>query len=284
MITIGITTAPRAGGLLPGCVASLRRAEATDLHVFAEPESDVTNVADVTVHQRDRRFGAWHNWREMCRELLDSSTSPIVLTVQDDTIFSQHALARLVELWPTLTNIGFLSLYTPSHYQRKWCVERRGRTLGIFHDSQTAARKALKFQQSRVVFREYPPGVNRIVTRSLWGACALAFPRDTLKQIINHRIACNWQGAIPTQPPRDPSQIANVDTAIGRICNAMKLSMWFVNPSLAQHAAHHSTLGHGGLGGRRQAWRVADDLINVARGAISSTAARGATVSCCGGR
>lgn len=287
-MTIGITTAPRIDSQLSRCVESLLSAGATDVRLFAEPNCDLTGLPPVvTITERPQRLGAWHNWQTMCRELLDASTSPIILTVQDDTIFSRESLTTLLDLWPTQTNVGFLSLYTPSHYQRKYCVERAGRVLAIHADAESARRDArrTKHRGAHVVLREYPLGCYRIGTRSLWGACALAFPRAALAQVIDHRIARTWRGAgRASSRRRAPHEIANIDTAIGRIMNDIDLAMLFVNPSLAQHAAHHSTLGHGGLGGRRQSWRVAPDLLGLAPGTTTATTlSPPRPLPCCGG-
>jgi hypothetical protein len=90
--------------------------------------------------------------------------------------------------------------------------------------------------------------------------------REVLSSVIDHRIAKAWAGARPKsgnkaviQRRRDnPHTIANSDTAIGKICNAMGIGMWFVDPSPVSHIARYSTISHGDNTGRRNAYRIAD--------------------------
>src|SRR5690606_13494208 len=117
-----------------------------------------------------------------------------------------------------------------------------------------------------------PTGVNRIITRSLWGALALAWRRDVLESVVNHPIAAAWSGARPRSGNRaviqrrrdNPHTIANSDTAIGKVCNALRRKMYFVDPSAVTHIAVTSTIGHGGNGGCRNASRIADHSLPLA--------------------
>jgi hypothetical protein len=109
-------------------------------------------------------------------------------------------------------------------------------------------------------------GIRRVKTRALWGACALVWHRDVLQQVIEHRVAKNWLGAMPKSKSRsvlqrrreNPAMVQNSDTAIGGILNRLKLEMWFVDPSPVYHAATHSAIGHGGNNGNRNCGRCAD--------------------------
>lgn len=266
-IIAAVTTAPRSRSYLSECLASIADAGFSDVRVYAEPGSDVaepSRLSGADVVQRDRRFGAWHNWREMCRELLDKTDAEVILTVQDDSIFSETALERLQQLWPAdVSQLGFLSLYSPSHYQKKYAArDQSGHPHGYFPDRESAQRYAQRPRNRRkgltVAEHIITSDVHRVSTRSLWGACALAFPRESLRAIINHRIAQTWQGVGKRNPK--PEDVCNVDTAIGKICNALKLDMLFLNPAVCQHIGGVSSLGHGGLGGRREALHVAEDL------------------------
>lgn len=160
------------------------------------------------------------------------TNAEFILTVQDDAYFHPDSKAFLDAIvWPS--DAGFISLYTPKHYSD-------GRQ----------------------------PGLNRIRTSSLWGACALAWRRESLEQVIAHTIAHSWCGvppksaatrsAVMERRKRQPDTIANSDTAIGRILNAMGLSMYFVDPSPVQHIAPVSSISHGGNEGRRNCSRCAD--------------------------
>lgn len=223
--SVVITTAPRKPSTLNECLESIINC-GWEPTLFAEPNSEQTPYPTI-LHPRKR--GVWHNWLDSCKYALTQSPD-FILTSQDDSFYhpdSKEFIEKLI--WPK--NCGFVSLYTPKHYSTRRL-----------------------------------PGVNRIYTRSLWGACALVWKPEVLEQVINHRIALNWLGARPRSKnknvilnrKKNPYLIANSDTAIGKICNALKLGMYFVDPSPVSHIATTSTINHGGNLGRRNASRLAD--------------------------
>jgi hypothetical protein len=65
-------------------------------------------------------------------------------------------------------------------------------------------------------------------------------------------MARNWTGASPN-PHRPPEDVRNSDTAIGKIVRALRLSQWWYIPSLTEHIARSSSIGHGDNSGRRHA-------------------------------
>ena len=226
-----ITTAPRQDCTLLQCIASVRAAGWEPV-IFAEPGSTPTDCE--TIWNETRR-GCWHNWYAAAKYGVASGAERII-TIQDDTAFHPESRAFVDTIrWPP--DAAFVSLYTPSHYQiinkRHW----------------------------------RPRGLNRIETRSLWGACAMAFESRVLRDMINHQIAKTWLGVPPknvrpkesrAKRAAEPWTIANSDTAIGKIANAMRLGMYFLDPSLVSHIAEHSSIGHGDNTGRRNAARIAD--------------------------
>jgi hypothetical protein len=231
---VAVTTAPRQDCTLQRCIDSLRQA-GWEPTIFAEPGSTTTDCQTVW---NDERKGCWHNWLASAQYALDNSTAKIILTVQDDSLFhpDSRSFAESI-LWPD-KRVGFVSLYTPLHYSAG-----------------------------------QPAGINRINTESLWGACALVWPRKVLQRVVNHDIAKNWIGARPISgdpqviPQRraEPWRIANSDTAIGKIVNKLKRTMWFVDPSPVSHMAIYSTIeGHGSNEGRRNCLRFADHAIPLA--------------------
>lgn len=264
-MVVGITTAPRLGqSHLSICISSLQLAGFNDVRVYAEPESDLRGCDDVQVIQRERRFGAWHNWLAMCRELL-TTDAEIIITVQDDCLVSSVARQRLEQHWPAKTgDVAFVSGYAPQHYQKRYVVMNGVRhPQGYFPDVRSAqryvARKKTRGLHVEEAMVQAP--IHRVAVKSLWGACFLAFPRRSLEKIIDHRIAESWRGARkPGRVAPPPDRIANVDTAIGKIANALKLQMWWLFPSICQHVGGQSTLAHGGLGGRRSSLYVESDL------------------------
>lgn len=230
--TVAVTTAPRRDCTLRQCIESIR-ACGWEPVIFAEPESTKSDAFTIT---NESRKGVWHNWLASARWSIDNTDAELIITVQDDSLFHPDSKSFVESIqWPS-DDAGFLSLYTPKHYTIR---------------GDNGVR---------------PPGINRIATRALWGACALVWKRDVLRQVIDHTIAKGWTGARPRsgspsviQNRRDnPHTIANSDTAIGKIVNALGRSMWFIDPSPVQHIARHSTIGHGDNTGRRNAWRIAD--------------------------
>jgi len=158
------------------------------------------------------------------------------MTVQDDSLFHPDSKSFLDSIkWPE--NCGFVSLYTPKHYSI-----RGNNTLR-------------------------PTGINKIGTKSLWGACALVWARETLERVIETPTCKYWLGAKPKSGnsavienrKQNPHLIANSDTAIGKAVNRLGLGMYFVDPSPVHHISQFSTLAtHGDNTGRRNCYRCAD--------------------------
>jgi hypothetical protein len=231
--SVVLTTAPREEPTLNQCVSSLRNCGWEPV-VFAEPDSSKCNANTI---RNDKRLGVWHNFLRSCRWALENTTANVIMTVQDDALFhpDSKSLAEQV-LWPS-ERTGFVSLYTPLHYS--WSDKCRGK------------------------FR--PTGINRICTRSLWGACALVWPREVLEHFVEHPITTSWLGAKPTSRrssvyqyrKENPHTIANSDTAIGNVMNDMQREMYFVDPSPVNHIASQSTIGHGSNSGKRNCGRCA---------------------------
>lgn len=234
---VAVTSAPRRDSTLHACVASLRACGWEPI-VFAEPGTPIVSD-DIEYIWNKNRYGVWYNWLNACKTALKSGAQ-FIMTVQDDAYFHPDSKTYAESiLWPD-PRAGFLSLYTPSHYAsanpQRQTVER----LGVFP----------------------------VVTKALWGACALIWDPVVLSEVINHKIAKNWKGV----PPSDVRQrkavmqereqnrwkIQNSDSAIGMILNAMGKSMWFVSPSPVRHIAEHSSIGHGGNAGKRNCGLCAD--------------------------
>ncbi|MEZ6057201.1 MAG: hypothetical protein R3C01_10905 [Planctomycetaceae bacterium] len=254
---VGVTTAPRQDPTLRTCVQSLVDA-GWQPTVFAEPETDLSALPpQAPVITRPQRLGCWHNWLTMCRDLLEQHPrAEAILTVQDDTLFHRQALEFVdQQLWPAdPERIGFVSLYTPQHYSHQVdLLDAQGRRVyrgGSWHHARARARRHSGWRLT--LGPQKPTGWQQVVTRSLWGACAMVFPRRSLERIIEHPIARHWTGANPN-PLRPPADVRNSDTAIGKIVRTLKLQQWWHVPSLTDHIAQHSTLGHGGREGRRHA-------------------------------
>lgn len=236
-----LTTAPRREPTSQQTLKSLRQAGFDHIVAFAEPGSETLDCLTVW---NANKLGVWHNWTQSCRWALENTCHDIIVTVQDDAAFHPGSRQFLEAIaWPS-KKTAFVSLYTPQHYSMK---------------------------------RGHPrtPGVNKIATYSLWGAVALAWPRKVLARVLEHPIAREWIGAGPRRSvdrpgwiekrTKQPHLVQNSDTAIGKVVNAMRLEMYFVDPSLVTHTAKYSAIGHGDNSGRRNAGRIAphDRLIEI---------------------
>jgi len=232
-ILAAVTTAPRKENKAPETIASLHAAGFDNVVAFAEPESEPLSCKTIT---NKVRLGVWSNWVQSVRYAL-TTDADVIITVQDDADFHPDSREFLESiLWPA-ANCGFVSLYIPKHYT----IDKNG--------------------------SYKPPGVYRVVTNSLWGAVALAFPRAVLERALKHTLIKEWRGVPPKKCNmaswtrarlKNKAIIQNSDTAIGKIMNSMGKTMWFVDPSPVSHIGSHSSIGHGDNTGRRNAIRIAD--------------------------
>ena len=235
-----ITTAPRKIPTLKTCIDSMQVAGFHPF-IFGEPGAGQYGI-DKNLQQstiiHEEKLGVWHNWLFSLRYAIENSDADIIMTVQDDALFHPDSKSFTEKiLWPE-ERVGFVSLYTPAHYSTK--------------------------PNSRGEYRS--TGVNRIHTKSMWGACALVWPRKVVEEILNHDFTKNWNGAraktnnkqVMEKRRQHPYLVQNSDTAIGTLMNKMKRSMWFVDPSPVEHFATTSAIKHGGNSGNRNCGRCAD--------------------------
>lgn len=274
---VGITTAPRSQHrTLPECVQSVK-ANGWNPLIFAEPNTDLSGI-DCEVIQRQTRLGVWHNWRTAARELLDRfPDAEMILTIQDDTVFHPQSRWYAEHNFPLKPNRVY-SLYTPKHY---------GQIADVFDGTGKQRQNKIPYESARkwltktrikegwkLKSHNKPVGLHRIKTGSLWGACAMVFPRKVLESILSHKIAQTWIGHRGKMDPkkwrerqtREPWRIQNSDTAIGKILALSGFEYWCVVPSLTEHIALASADGvnHGDNGGRRNAaWFAAGDLREI---------------------
>lgn len=251
---VAVTTAPRQNCDLDKTVESLITAGWTP-HIFAEPGSHthLTGIDLPTTHN-PTRLGVWHNWLQAVRAALDTDAE-YIMTVQDDALF--HPDSRTFTesaMWPSHTT-GFISLYTAKHYSY------RGKNYG---------KKGSKYLDKNL----RPLGINRVQTKSLWGAMALVFPRRVLEEMLEQPQVQNWLGAriksrgknseVMARRKANPHLIQNSDTAIGKAILRMGRDLYFMDPSPVQHISPFSSIGHGGNGGKRNCHRCADHNVPLA--------------------
>lgn len=239
---VAVTTAPRKDCTLLGCIESIRDC-GWEPTVFAEPDSTPTDC--LTIHNQTR-LGVWHNWRKSVQYCLDQNPD-LILTVQDDSLFHPDC-REFVESLILPSDMGYLSLYCPKHYQH-W-ANGTPRSFGVYD----------------------------VRTKSVWGAMAFVFRPEVLERLINHPKALSWIGVkikgkkdlsklenrllwekVKQNRKENPYLIQNSDTAIGRILSQhMKLKLIYVSPSPVDHCSKYSSIGHGGNNGKRNAFFIAD--------------------------
>jgi len=253
-------TAPRPVSYLATTAQSLVAAGINRIHIFAEPETPLDALAKVrggtfSIVQRLRRYGHFYNWMSAARAMLDTGAE-LVLMCEDDVQFGRSSLADALAVWPKLQDPGFLSLYTPSHYQQSWRVlGSDGKPLRPFHETAAAAIKRAKRIPGATVKRvDAPYRVYCPQFRDMYGTVGLLFSRATLAAIIDHEIADQWPAHYPDVPAE---RLACTDLCIGRIVRALGLRAWYFNPGRAQHIGEVSIINpHAGLSPKRRSHNV----------------------------
>lgn len=244
-LIVGVRTAPREYGNITNCLLSLN-ANGWVPHVFAEPESwDMLDKDHLDAgrlyyhwHENKERLGPWRNFNYSSKELLKFLDADFFLMVEDDVVFvpgvREFVYEKVLPYWPK--NTGMISLYTPSHYSER---QKPG-------------------TQFRVSFNNGP-------NDSMWGACAMLFSRQTLKKFLINRLVDNWKGAnnsIHQKPinEREPWEIKNTDTLVGKVLMEQRRSVYYFHPSLCQHVSPVSSIGNLNDTGKRAASCVVDDF------------------------
>lgn len=232
--SVVVTTAPRVECTLKQSLESIVDCGWDQPVVFAEPSS---TVSDCETYWNDTRLGVWHNWLKASRWALQQG-SEYVLTIQDDAEFHPQCkeLVESIE-WPR--DAGYVSLYTPRHYQ-------------FWKDKSPR-----------------PNGFYSVKTESMWGAVALVFKSEILQQLVDHPRALSWLGVrcrkrsnwpeLKQKRIDNPHMIQNSDTIIGSILTkSLKRKLCYFNPSPCSHFSKHSACGHGGNDGNRNSFFIAD--------------------------
>ncbi|WP_437226563.1 glycosyltransferase family 2 protein [Planctomicrobium sp. SH661] len=205
---VGITSAPRKSPTLARCVESVIAAGFAPT-VYAEPGTDVGGLPCPVV-VRPERLGCWRNYVQTLRDLLAADPlAQAVVIFQDDIIIARETREFLEhDLWPS-DRVGAVSLYSPDF--------------------------------NRYELRR-PQGFNRVQSKWIMGACAMVYPRAVAESLARHT---DWRGGAKSVI-EDPVKKKAVDTWIGHVLHAEKKHIYYPNPSLCQHIAKTSSIGHGG--------------------------------------
>lgn len=218
-----INTAPRKIDYLPKTLRSIFRAGFQNVTVFSEPGCNVP--VNVDWKPNPKLLGAWHSFKQAISETVwwsQESQHEYVAYFQDDVTIHPEALDLLSKVLPNLGKFGYLSLYTPTHYN-----EKAGREIKN-------------------------PGMSVMHIPAAYGACALVFRLDVLKQFAETNVWNNWLG-VPAlhnteeefeKRRQDSTRIKHVDAGITKIIKELELPAIYFHPSLVQHIGEVSSLGH----------------------------------------
>jgi GT2 family glycosyltransferase len=207
---VGITAAPRRQPTVARCAASVRAA-GWEPTLFAEPGTNGL-PAGFAIVERPQRLGIWQNYVQTLRDLLTAHPeAQAIVVLQDDVVLCRDVREFLEhDLWPGL-NPGMVSLYVPEEKEaggQAGCDRRGGTVIGI---------------------------------------CAAVFPRTVAERLVDSPFARAWRGCHHRggcEP--DPLRKKAIDTGICEQLKAWGLPVWNYRPSLAQHIADTSAVGHGG--------------------------------------
>ena len=206
-LSIAMVTAPRPISTVERSLTELRHGGFTQrVHLFSEPGSSLLCQSDVVTHQHSKRLGAWKNWITTAQTMLDECDSPFILLCEDDIRLARCAANGLQFAIDHLPHgdWGFVSLYSPIHNVKE------------------------QLKQS---------GWIQVTRRSIWGALAWCFSRESLEMLVSSDLVTQFDG------DRDTDLV--VPEAIRRSGRRIYSHL----PSLAAHTGGGiSSLGHMPLG------------------------------------
>lgn len=226
---IGITTAPRPdrASYLSKTIDSACSAGFGEIFVSAEPGKDVgvfpecSEYISCNCFRNEKTLGNYGNFRRLAEILiLEAYENEIIVTAEDDVEFCDNAAKKIVDfMQPFLVgrekakDFGFFAAYSSSCHQEH------------LQPNSTAPLK----------------------TTSLWGACCLAWTKESLRALLDHKIFKEWRGMDENKPSIGDPKIKHVDTCISKVMDKLDRKMYFCRPSLVRHIGVVSSL-------RKKAW------------------------------
>lgn len=224
MIPVALTMAPRYSepDVHRRCFESMDAAGFRNIYVFHEPgRYDHWPGNAVRFFGAQQRLGEWQNYIRALRTMLDlHPDAERIMTVQDDVAWCMNVAERVSNMpWPS-EKCGAVHAYTSRRYA------------------------------------SYPAGqVSRLIevhARCMAGACGVVYSRAAAERLVFIADLIGWRGHT-RDVIDDPQLKEGVDTFIGETLDDGKFEIWIHNPSMGQHIAKDSTLGHGGPFGSRVA-------------------------------
>lgn len=216
---LGITTAPRPNGFsyLSKTIDSAFSAGFDSIVVFAEPGTDVYDVQwgsdfrSCDAHRNVYVLGNYGNFKAMATSVLNrASSTETIVTAEDDVLFCENAAKKIEEQVNKL----------------------RGDDFGLF------AAYSSSVHQTHLE----PNSVASLKTTSLWGACCLAWTKESLQSLLDHKIFKEWRGLDDNRPSVGDPKIKHVDTCISMVMDKLNRKMYFCRPSLVRHVGIVSSL------------------------------------------
>lgn len=80
------------------------------LSIFAEPGTALAKKPNVTQYYNERVLGTSTNWKHALRTMVDISTTPNILLIEDDIAFCRGAFQALSQQLAVVGDYGFLTL------------------------------------------------------------------------------------------------------------------------------------------------------------------------------
>lgn len=223
MIPVALTMAPRYSepDVHRRCFESMDAAGFHNIHVFHEPGRYDHWPNSATFHGSAVRLGEWQNYILALRTMLDLyPDAGRLMTCQDDVAWCRNAAERVSAMpWPS-AKCGAVHAYT----SRRYASYATG-------------------QVSRLV---------DVHARCMAGACGLVYSRAAAERLVHIADLIGWRGHT-RDFIEELQKKEGVDTFIGETLDDGKFEIWIHNPSMGQHIAKDSTLGHGGPFGSRVA-------------------------------
>jgi hypothetical protein len=229
LLTVGLQASPRSRPLVDDTVRSFRHAGFPGpLTIFAEPDTQISFHNEVAYHFHPYPHGAFQNWKALALHLLQTTSTPWLMLMQDDVQWRPRAaqvLHSAIAKFDPL-RVGCLSPYTSAAMVPEF-----------------AKRQSDVYQWVEAQFSN----------KAFIGAQALCFPRATLTRLVSHPDFLAH------------THHRKIDVLIGNLLRRrLQLPIRVHVPSLAEHSGWNcSTLGRDRIAGiqwSRKGFRFAEGM------------------------